>query len=65
MVHTYGEDWEAFDYNEVKRFTRAQRGFKISEVKRFTRAQRGFKISEAKAMEINSDRLGFRSVYNG
>ena len=33
-VHTYGEDWEAFDYkNEVKRFTKTQRGFKISEAK--------------------------------
>ena len=41
MIHTYGEDWEALDYNGVKRFTRAQRGFKIS------------------------DRLGFRSGYNG
>ena len=50
-VHTYGEDWEAFDYK--------------NEVKRFTKTQRAFKISEAKALEINSDSLGFRSVYYG
>ena len=48
-VHTYGDDWEAFDYK--------------NEVKRFTKTKRGFKISEAKALQITSDRLGFLSVY--
>ena len=47
-IHTYGEDWEAFDYK--------------NEVKRFTKTQRGFKISEAKELEISSDKLRFLSV---
>ena len=49
IIYGYGEDWEAFDYKNV--------------VKRFTRTQSGFKISEAKALEINSDTLGFRGRF--
>ena len=48
-VHTYGEDREAFDYQ--------------NEVKRFNKTQCAFKISETKSIEINSDKLKIRSTY--
>lgn len=50
-VHVYGTDWEAFDY----RSTTAD----------CVKAQRSFKISEACMLDLSTNKVGFKTAYNG
>ncbi|XP_034047172.1 uncharacterized protein LOC117528648 [Thalassophryne amazonica] len=50
-VYIYGTDWKAFDYR--------------SATKECVKAQRSFKISDARMLDLSTNKVGFKTVYNG
>ena len=49
-VYIYGEDWEAYDYKSASN--------------KCLKAQRTFKISEARMLDLSTNKVGFKPVFN-